>query len=77
MIAFYYGLTGFACVWYYRKSLTRKPRNFWLRGMFPLARWSHPLGRMVWAFWYNWNPSQQLHDVDPAGHEPHWTSAGC
>ena len=22
MIAFYYGLTGFSCVWYYRKTLT-------------------------------------------------------
>ena len=22
MIAFYYGLTGFACVWFYRKTLT-------------------------------------------------------
>ncbi len=23
MIAFYYGLTGFACVWFYRKDLTK------------------------------------------------------
>ncbi len=27
MIAFYYGLTGFACVWYYRKSLTESART--------------------------------------------------
>ncbi|MFD0345954.1 hypothetical protein ACFQ0M_07465 [Kitasatospora aburaviensis] len=31
-IAFYYGLTGFACVWYYRKVLTRSVRDFLLKG---------------------------------------------
>lgn len=37
MIAFYYGLTGFACVWYYRKRLTGSVRHFLMRGLFPLA----------------------------------------
>jgi amino acid transporter len=36
MIAFYYGLTGFACVWYYRKTLTKNPRDFLMRGVIPL-----------------------------------------
>jgi amino acid transporter len=36
MIAFYYGLTGFACVWYYRKTLTKTPRDFVMRGVIPL-----------------------------------------
>ncbi|WP_213814999.1 APC family permease [Glaciihabitans sp. dw_435] len=36
MIAFYYGLTGFACVWYYRKTLTSSFRNVIMRGVFPL-----------------------------------------
>jgi amino acid transporter len=35
MIAFYYGLTGFACVWYYRRVLTRSPRDLWTRGIMP------------------------------------------
>ncbi|MEU0780628.1 APC family permease [Streptomyces sp. NPDC006173] len=35
MIAFYYGLTGFACVWYYRRVLTRSPRDLWTRGVMP------------------------------------------
>lgn len=35
MIAFYYGLTGFACVWYYRKTLFASARNFFMRGLFP------------------------------------------
>jgi amino acid transporter len=37
MIAFYYGLTGLACVWYYRKTLTSSFRNLVMRGLFPLA----------------------------------------
>jgi len=36
MIAFYYGLTGFACVWFYRKTLHKTFRNFVMRGLFPL-----------------------------------------
>ena len=36
MIAFYYGLTGFACVWYYRKTLTKTPRDFVMRGVIPM-----------------------------------------
>ena len=33
LIAFYYGLTGFACVWYYRKHL--HGRNLWTKGVLP------------------------------------------
>lgn len=36
MIAFYYGLTGFACVWFYRKDLTKNLRDFVMRGIVPL-----------------------------------------
>ncbi|MFC1407972.1 APC family permease [Streptacidiphilus sp. N1-12] len=34
-IAFYYGLTGFACVWYFRKVLTRSVGNFVFKGLLP------------------------------------------
>ncbi|MFI6056085.1 amino acid permease [Streptomyces violascens] len=34
-IAFYYGLTGFACVWYYRRVLTRSRRDFLFKGLLP------------------------------------------
>ena len=37
MIAFYYGMTGFACVWYFRRDLTKSARNFWLVGVAPLV----------------------------------------
>jgi amino acid transporter len=36
MIAFYYGLTGFACVWQYRRTLFRSTRNLVMRGIVPL-----------------------------------------
>lgn len=36
MIAFYYGLTGFACVWFYRKTLNSSLRDFLMRGPVPL-----------------------------------------
>ncbi|MDR7157404.1 APC family permease [Arthrobacter sp. BE255] len=35
-IAFYYALTGFACVWYFRGTLRESARNLWFRGILPL-----------------------------------------
>jgi amino acid transporter len=34
-IAFYYGLTAFSCVWYYRATLTSSRWNLWMRGILP------------------------------------------
>jgi len=34
-IAFYYGLTAFSCVWYYRSTLTNSARDLWMRGILP------------------------------------------
>ncbi|WP_232668102.1 APC family permease [Pseudonocardia sp. TRM90224] len=36
MICFYYGLTAFACVWYFRKELFRNRFNFVFKFLFPL-----------------------------------------
>ena len=36
MICFYYSLTAFACVWYFRGSLFSSVRHFFMRGM---CRW--------------------------------------
>ena len=45
-VAFYYGVTAFACVWYFRRTLGASARNLFFRGIFPL------LGglAMAWAF---------------------------
>src|SRR3954467_8781820 len=37
MIAFYYGLTGLACVVYYRRGIVRSAKSFLLAGVLPLA----------------------------------------
>ena len=37
MICFYYGLTAFACVYYFRQTLFHSARNFFLRGAAPFA----------------------------------------
>ena len=35
-IAFYYAITGYACVWYFRRELFNSTRNFFYRFLFPL-----------------------------------------
>jgi hypothetical protein len=35
MIAFYYGLTGFACVWFYRHHLGGDARSLLMKGVLP------------------------------------------
>jgi len=55
-IAFYYGLTGLSCVWYYRSTLREGGRNLWLRGILPGAGWLMLWTAMFWAFWYYWKP---------------------
>lgn len=36
MVSIYYGLTGLACVWFYRRVLTASPGNLVMRGVWPL-----------------------------------------
>jgi amino acid transporter len=67
-IAFYYGLTGFECVWYFRKSLGESARNFWLRGVLPLLGGIILWFCMFWFIWYNW--------VTPSNSFTTWTVPG-
>ncbi|TPW70944.1 APC family permease [Schumannella sp. 10F1B-5-1] len=46
-IAFYYGITGFACVWYFRDSLFSSARNVVYRLVFPLLGGLMLLGAFV------------------------------
>jgi len=45
-VAFYYGITGYSCVWYFRRTLLTSARHFFLRGLLPLLG---SIG-MTWAF---------------------------
>ena len=75
-IASYYGLTGFACVWYYRKNLTSQ------RAQPVDARHPAALGGLIlyflggYSLWqdYDVNTEKQLHHVDRAG--LHWEIGG-
>jgi amino acid transporter len=37
LIAFYYGLTGFACAWFFRRELLASPRALLFKGILPAA----------------------------------------
>jgi amino acid transporter len=54
-IAFYYGLTGFACAWYYRKTLRESRRNLWMRGILPLLGGLIMYAAGGWALWADWD----------------------
>jgi amino acid transporter len=58
-IAFYYGLTGFACAWYYRRNLTSSVRNLFMQGILPV------LGGLIlyflggWSLWLDYDVATQ------------------
>lgn len=54
MIAFYYGLTGFACAWYFRRTLRESPRNLWMRGILPLLGGLILLFALLWSVKEDW-----------------------
>ncbi len=56
-ICFYYGFTGVACGWYYRRDLTESARNFLLLGLGPLIGGLMLFGIGIKAAFYYWEPS--------------------
>jgi amino acid transporter len=54
-IAFYYGLTGFACAWYYRKTLLQSQRNLWMRGILPALGGLIMYAAGGWSLWADWD----------------------
>jgi amino acid transporter len=71
MIAFYYGFTGLACVWYYRRELTDSPRDFLLKGLVPglggVMLWTG----MVLTIIQDWKPANSF-VVWNLHFSPHW-----
>jgi hypothetical protein len=68
-IATYYGLTGFACVWYYRNNLTSSARNLWMQGILPA------LGGLILWFLGGWSLWQD-YDVATDSDYTMWTVPG-
>jgi amino acid transporter len=68
-IAFYYGLTGFACAWYYRRNLASSARNLWMQGILPV------LGGVILWFLGGWSLWED-YDVATGQSYTHWTVPG-
>ena len=54
LIAFYYGLTGFACVWFFRRSLVSSARDLVTKGILPLVGGLTLLGAFVLSIKSYW-----------------------
>ncbi len=75
MIAFYYGLTGFSCAWYYRKSLGESARNLWLRGILPVLGGLMLYGALGYNLWFYWRPINSF-TTWQMPFWPHWDIGG-
>ncbi|MFZ0186878.1 MAG: APC family permease [Streptosporangiaceae bacterium] len=59
-IAFYYGLTAFSCVWYYRKTLTSSTRNLFMQGILPFLGGLIMYGAGIYSLQSDWVASNSL-----------------
>jgi amino acid transporter len=75
LIAFYYGLTGFACVWFYRHQIFKSGRAFVYKGLFPFLGGLILFGAFIYAAYSYWaadwgNTSWTM------SFPPHWAIGG-
>ena len=66
LIAFYYGLTGFACVWFFRRDLLTSARAFLVKGILPLVGGLALLGAFVLSiksYWPAANSYSSFHGI--------------
>jgi len=79
MIAFYYGLTGFACTWYFRKTLTHSARDLWMQGILPSLGGVILFFAMGWSFWLDWKTTGDDYNSYTTWlmpFSPHWRIGG-
>ena len=55
-ISFYYGITAFACVWYFRKDIAHGGRDLWIKGILPMLGGLILLFAFVWSAIAMWSP---------------------
>src|ERR1700678_3808129 len=70
-VAMYLGVTGFACTWWYRKSLLSSARTFWLCGVFPLLSGVMLFVILGWSVYFYTDPDQSY----TSWHMPFWPHA--
>lgn len=74
-IAFYYGMTGFECVWWYRRHLFEDLRTFVLAGVLPFLGGAALLAMFVKACQYYWAPVNSYTSWT-LPFSPHWHIGG-
>jgi amino acid transporter len=76
-IAFYYGLTGFACGWYYRRNLTSSARNLWMQGILPVTGGLILFVLGGWSLWLDVHGTQNSYTSWTLPFSPHWQIGGA
>ena len=74
-VALYLGSTGFACFWFYRKTLRASAANFWLRGAIPLLSGLMLFVILGWSVYFYTDPGQS-YSTWSMPFWPHWTIGG-
>jgi amino acid transporter len=74
-VALYLGSTGFACFWFYRKTLRAGGSSLWLRGVIPLLSGLMLLVILGWSIYFYTDPDQS-YSTWSMPFWPHWTIGG-
>jgi amino acid transporter len=83
-IALYYGTTGFACAWWYRKTLTSNTRDFFMQGVIPVTGGVILYIVLGWSMYLDWlspyaknlNPAEASFTGWQMTFPPHWAIGG-
>jgi amino acid transporter len=83
-IALYYGTTGFACAWWYRKTLTKNTRDLFMQGIIPVTGGVILFVVMGWSAYLDWlnpyaknyNPAEASFTGWQMTFPPHWAVGG-
>jgi amino acid transporter len=76
-IAFYYGLTGWTCLWYYRKSLMGSTRDLMMKGVLPGLGGLILFSAGAWSLKSDWFfSSGQSYTSWAMPFAPHWDIGG-
>ena len=67
LIAFYYGLTGFACVWFFRRDLRTSAHALLVKGILPLIGGLTLLGAFVLSIKSYWPAASSYSSFDGVG----------
>lgn len=78
-IAMYYGTTGFACAWHYRKTLTKTTRDLLMQGIIPVLGGSILFFALGWSFYLDWETTtaqEASYTSWLLPFSPHWRLGG-